>query len=67
MEETKDPLRDRREYQRTYYQANKPKRKEQHKKYYDANTEKVLQQQKGYRAMKKLQPKVNKAAPQEVH
>lgn len=46
--------RDLTEYNRMYYQANKPKRTAQHKAYYAANKEKILQQQREYRAAKKL-------------
>jgi hypothetical protein len=67
MEETKDPVRERSDYQRMYYQAHKARRSEQHKNYYQANKARILQQQKAYHAAKKLQPKVNEAAPQEVH
>jgi hypothetical protein len=66
MEETKDPVRERSDYQRMYYQAHKAKRSEQHKNYYKANRARILQQQKAYHAAKKLQPKVNEAAPQAV-
>ena len=67
MEETQDPIRQRSDYQRNYYQANKAKRSEQHKKYYEANKARILQQQKEYHATKKLQAKVNEPVPQEAH